>query len=299
MKYRLKHVVEYIALCVVAGVVRILPYRAALLLGWLLALISFHLFRFRRKEAEWRIRQVFGDSLSKRCIGKIAWESWRNVVFDGIEMLLMPRMTLKWIRSVAGCEPGIPTIKKHSDTGRGGIIACPHMGSWELAGVACHLHGIPIFSLAAQQKNPLTDRFMNHLRTSPGIVTIARGSGAMKEIIKMLKKGGMLAILPDVRMRTEGVKVAFLGGTVNAGVGMALFARRADVPIFPCIVTRRGWCRHHFEVLDPVQPDKSLGNHEDIERMTGIVLKAVDSAIRRDPGQWFWFNKRWILDPIT
>jgi len=298
MKYRPKHIVEYLALCIVAGLVRILPYRGALFIGWLLALVSFHLVRFRRKEAESRIRQVFGNTLSKRRVSRIAWESWRNVVFDGIEMLLMPRMTLDWIRSVAGCEPAMTTIKKHSDSGRGGIMACPHMGSWELGGVSCHLHGIPIFSIAAQQKNPLTDRFMNHLRTSPGIVTIARGSGSMKEILKMLKEGKMLAILPDVRMQTEGVKIAFLGGRANIGIGVGLFARRADVPIFPCFVTRKGWARHQFEVLEPILPDKSLGNHEDIERMTGIVLRAVDCAIRRDPGQWFWYNKRWILDPL-
>jgi lauroyl/myristoyl acyltransferase len=32
--------------------------------------------------------------------------------------------------------------------------------------------------------------------------------------------------------------------------------------------------------------------------MTQQVLTIVEEAIRADPGQWFWYNKRWILDPV-
>jgi len=32
--------------------------------------------------------------------------------------------------------------------------------------------------------------------------------------------------------------------------------------------------------------------------MTLAVMKIIDDAIRSNPGQWFWFNKRWILDPL-
>ena len=32
--------------------------------------------------------------------------------------------------------------------------------------------------------------------------------------------------------------------------------------------------------------------------MTAGVLKIMDQAIREHPEQWFWFNKRWVLDPI-
>ena len=44
--------------------------------------------------------------------------------------------------------------------------------------------------------------------------------------------------------------------------------------------------------------DKNLSKEDDILRMTSLVMKHVEDAIRQDPGQWFWFNKRWILDPV-
>jgi lauroyl/myristoyl acyltransferase len=34
-------------------------------------------------------------------------------------------------------------------------------------------------------------------------------------------------------------------------------------------------------------------------RMTKAVMKTIDAAIRRNPEQWFWYNGRWILDPVS
>ena len=77
MKYRAKHVVEYAALRSLTAVVRILPYRLALGLGWALAWIAFHLVRWRVDAAKTRIREVLGDTVSEREVRRIAWVSLR------------------------------------------------------------------------------------------------------------------------------------------------------------------------------------------------------------------------------
>lgn len=298
MTKTIKYLAEYFALRSIAAVVDILPYRLALFIGWFNAALIFHVFRFRVSIAKSRIRQVFGDKYSSREVHLIAWKSYRNIVFSAIEMIRLHRMTLKWISSVSDFLPHTEIIKKHSSTGRGCIIAVPHSGSWEMAAVACQLAGIPVFSIAAKQKNPLTDEYLNELRRSTGLETIARGSGLMRDIIRNLAAGKALAILPDVRMPVEAISVPFLGGVANIGGGMAAFARHADVPIFPCMVKREGWSQHRAVVHEPVWPDKNLSKEDDIRRMTCLVMKHVEDAIRQDPGQWFWFNKRWILDPV-
>ena len=33
-------------------------------------------------------------------------------------------------------------------------------------------------------------------------------------------------------------------------------------------------------------------------RLTREVLERFDDAIRATPEQWFWYNKRWVLDPV-
>jgi Kdo2-lipid IVA lauroyltransferase/acyltransferase len=298
MRYRIKHVIEYGALRTLVALVSVLPYRGALFVGWIVAWISFFLLPFRRKEAESRIRRVFLYALHGSQVRAIAWKAWRNIVFNGIEMVRAGKVTPAWIRKVFVDLDCLKVLKTHCDTGRGAIFACPHMGSWELAAIGAHFNGIPIFSFAAVQKNPLVDRYMNKMRTKHGVESIARGSSGLREILRKLKTGHILAILPDVRMRTPALSIPFLGGTANIGEGMALFAKIADVPIFPCIVTRVGWAGHHTQVHPPVWPDKELGRDEDILRMTTAVMGIIENAIRNDPAQWFWFNKRWILDPI-
>jgi len=298
MTNNLKHTAEYFALKATAGLVTRLPYRLALTVGWNNALISYSLMRKRRRAAKQRIRSVFGSHFSATEVEWIAWTSWRNTIFSAVEMLRIPNTTFEWIASVSNMDSNLKVLKDHADTGTGAIIACAHMGNWELAGVACHLYGIPIFSIAARQRNSLVSDYITDLRRAPGIETVERGSGTMRAVLTRLRQGKFLAILPDVRMPTPALQIPFLGGTANIGHGMALFARHANVPIFPCFLSRDGWASHRLVIHNTVVTDRSRDKDTDIYELTHSVTKLIEDHIMRDPSQWFWFNKRWILDPM-
>jgi len=296
-----RHLAEYISLRIVAWVVGVLPYQAALFFAWTNAALTFLILRPRMREAESRIRQVFGNKYSSREVTRIAWQSWLNTVLGGMEVIRLSKMTPAWMQKYFEYKHTTDTIKAYLDkTKRGAVIACAHTGSWGLASVAAQTGGIPIFVFTARQRNPFTDAYLNKLRGSTGIKGVRRGAGVEggMQIVRNLKEGQVLAILPDGRVPREAVSVPFLGGLANIGEGMGGFARHADVPIFPCIITRIGWSHHKVEVYDPIWPDQGLPRREDITRMTIAVMKIVEDAIRRDPGQWFWFNRRWILDPV-
>ena len=160
------------------------------------------------------------------------------------------------------------------------------------------LEGIPFFSVAGKQRNPLFDHYLNTTRERSGMPILMRGASTLRDVIRRLKGGAMLAILPDLRMRTEAVKVRFLGKEANVGAGMALFARHAGVPIFPAIVRRVGWARHVARVYPPVEADLSADKQADVQRMTQAVMDIVSEAILAEPEQWFWYNKRWVLEPV-
>ena len=87
MKYRTKHKVEYGVLTVIAGFVKLLPYRAALGVGWLIGGFIHWVCRYRVEMARTRIREVFGDQLSDREVARIAWRSFLNMCFVGIEIV--------------------------------------------------------------------------------------------------------------------------------------------------------------------------------------------------------------------
>ena len=294
-KNRPKHIAEYVALRVVGGIVCILPYRAALAVGCGIALVGFHLVRWRRAEAERRIREVF-PAYSARQIRRIAWISFRNLCFSAVETMRLPGLTRAWIESHTDYAD-VEKIRAVTNV-QGAILVVPHMGSWDMAGVAAHLFGLPEFIIVGRQKNPLVDDFINRMRSVTGIVTIPRDSGALRGAVKRLKEGRLLTFMTDLRSKTPGVKVRFLGKEANLVAGMGLFARMADIPIIPAVVTRRGWMHHIWKVHDPVWPDKSVDREMDAQRMTQQVIDIYDRAIRAEPDQYFWYNKRWVLDPL-
>lgn len=297
MPHSLKHRIEYGALRAVSALVNRLPYRLALAVGWVLAWIGFWLVRFRAAEARRRIREVFGDSIPASRVTRIAWISFRNMVFNAVEVMRMPSLTVDWIKRHID-SGDIHRILEHARAGQGAILVVPHTGNWDMAGVAAHLLGVPIFFLVGKQKNALVDDWLNRMRAVSNVQTIPRDTNVLKKVIKNLRESKVLAFMTDLRSKTPGVKVQFLGKEANVVGGMGLFARQAGVPIFPVIVTRVGWTHHRWRFSDPVHPDPSLEKDQDWQRMTQRVMDIYDAAIRAEPEQYFWYNKRWVLDPL-
>lgn len=298
MKYRLKHLGEYAALRTLAAILNVLPYRLALAIGWTFAAFAFHIVRFRRRETLRRIRSVFGDGISEKRVREIAWLSLRNMVFNCVEIMRAQKLSRSWVdRHIPGFGEAIPVVHELVKEYGGAVITVPHSGNWDLAGWACAHYGVKMFSIAAKQKNPLVNDWINRQRES-GMTILERGGGTLKQIIKRLRSGNVLAILPDVRMKTPDLEIPFLGGMLNAGRGMAMFALTAKVPIVPAILRREGWTKHLFVRYPTLFPDPALGRDENAKQMTSAVLQIVDQAIRETPEQWFWYNKRWVLTPV-
>lgn len=294
-----KYLVEYVLVRMLAFVIQHLPYRAGLVLGWGVAWLAFYVVGFRVRKAEARIREVFGTRFSSRQVRRIAWMSWRNFVFSVVDLVRVPVSTQEWIRTVIDYEGAVEKILSHlRNTGQGAIVAVPHMGAWEMSALVAASYGIPLFSVAARQKNRLVDEFMNRMRKGTGLETVIRDSSVLRGIIRRIREGKVLAILPDVRSPTEALPIHFLGKTANLASGMGFFARHTGVPVFPTVITRVGWARHRCRTFDPVWPDPGMDKQADALRITQAVLDVFERRIRAEPEQWFWFNKRWILDPF-
>ena len=291
------HLREYRCIRAVCAVLNAMPYRVSLAFGWVVARLLFHLVRFRRTEAERRIATVFPER-SKREVSGIAWLSLRNMIFNAVELARAKRHGKAFLEAHFEAGEGWEGLSATAAAGQGMILATCHMGNWEMASAYCQTHGVPVFSIAAQQKNPLTNRMINELRTARGSTIMERGSGTMRQVLKRLRSGGTLAILPDVRMRTPGQLVPFLGGEANVGTGMASFMLVAKAPVYPCIIRRKGWTRQIGVAYPPITVDPSLDKQANLATATAAMLAIIDEAVRQTPEQWFWYNKRWILDPL-
>ena len=296
---RFQHRVEYALLRGVEVLMGVLPEVAALGLGAGIA-NALWFFGFRKKETERRIRGVFGRDMPAREVRRIARLSLRNMALNAVELMRIRRVNRAWIESrVLGLGASLSRINALRAKHGGLILALPHMGNWDLAGVACERLGIKILAVAARQKNPHVNAWLA-ARRGEGIHMIERGAGdTAREALKLLAEGWVFAILADVRVKKPDVVVDFLGGKANVGRGLAVYAWCANAPIVPVVCERVGWRRHRFHVLDPLPPpDAPRDKDAAVRQQTQRVMSIFESRIRANPGQWLWYNKRWVLAPL-
>jgi Kdo2-lipid IVA lauroyltransferase/acyltransferase len=293
-KYRPKFILEYALLRAIAFLATRLPYRAALCVAWTVAGLGMLVLRRRMSRFKQRLRAVLGATITDREIRRILRRAWRNLCFGITDLLRTPVVTRDWVRK-AYSGSFETTWKELAGEGRGIVVALPHMGSWEMAGIAASRLGISTFVITRDQKNPLSNAYMKRMREVAGLEAMNVTAGAFLGAIRRLKKGMTLAILPDIRAKTDSITVDFLGGRAEIPKGMALFAKSAGVPILPVCLTREGWTRHRWDAYEPIWPDASLDRDADVLRMTQYVMTKLNDAVLRNPDQYFWFNKRWIL----
>jgi len=295
MPQKQKYWIEYILLVLIAGFLRALPLRAALSVGWIVAAGTHFLGRIKVERTHQRIREVLGKDCPEKTVRHIAWISWRNLFFNGIDALRFSKLTPQKIQKqpLVHLEEKLKTILK--ELNHGFILATPHMGNWEIAGVVADLAGIPIVAIARKQKNPLVDGYINKMRQSFSLEILFKHRHIGKGVVERLKNGKTLAILPDINVRNKGVTVGFLNHTATIAPGAAQFAQMANCPIYPICVRRIGWTKHDAILLDPIFPDPTLDKQADQLRMMEALMSALSTEILKTPEQYFWYNKRWVL----
>ena len=298
MKSRLTINLEYGALRTACALVNAIPYplatAAARALGW----AAFRVFGFKRARTLARIRSVF-PAMSEKEATAVAVQSLQNVLQTGVEMMRAPRLDRAWMdRHVVDGALYKDRLQAYVDEGRGVVIMVPHSGNWYMAAWSMAKYGLPLFAIAARQRNPKLDAWMK--RQYGDIEVLDRGCReTLVQIREKLSAGRAFAILPDLRVRKPDVSADFFGGTANVSHAGAMFAVRSNAPIVVAQMRRENG-RHVFNHLATLRPDpQAADKRAEAARLTREVMRILDAAIRERPGDWYWFNKRWILEPVA
>jgi KDO2-lipid IV(A) lauroyltransferase len=293
-----KHLIEYAGLRLVFLVLNTLPYRVALGAGWVLAKGLHLVLRGRVREARRRIREVFPD-LPETEVRRIASTSLRNMVFNSVEMMRAGRLDAAWMARHVDMHNLFDVARRHLAE-RPVIFAVVHMGNWDLAGQAVEQGGIPSFFIMRSQRNPLTTQLLNAGRTAHGSQVLERDDpSVVRKSVRLLKEGKAMAILLDLRARTEALSLRFLGRPANIAGGTGLMAYLSGAAVLPCRVVRTVLDRHEVEVLDEILVERSGEKAAEIERITRRALDALSAEVLKAPEQYFWFNRRWVLEPLA
>lgn len=287
---------EYAALRSACAIVNAVPYRVACALARGLARLAVACGFHRRRTIE-RIKSVFPEKDASEC-RRIAVASLANVMQSAVEMIRAPRLDKAWIDS------HVKDVKVYADRlrgivgeGRGAVIFVPHCGNWYMAAWAMARYGLPLFAIAARQRNPYVEAWMQRHYGSD-IEVLTRGSATvLQDIRARIAAGRAFAILPDLRVPYPDTAVHFLNGTANVSHGGAMFAVTTGAPVVVAIMRRENGM-HTFDHIATLRPNPDAPDRrEEAKRIMREAMALIDEGVRKTPDQWFWYNSRWILQP--
>lgn len=289
---------EYLALRLACGLINVIPYSLACLLGKAAGSFAFNVLGLNRKRTLGRIKSVF-PGISGKEANSIAVKSLQNIILNGVEMIRSPKLNKRWIsKHVKEVEKYSGLLKEIVDENKGAVIMVPHSGNWYMAAWAMAHYGIPLFAIAARQRNPYVNAWMNR-QYGDGLEVLERGNASvMRDILSRISKGKAFAILPDLRVPVKDVEVPFLNSTANVSHGGAMFAVATGAPIIVAVMRRENGL-HTFTHAGTIRPDPDATDRKaEAVRLTKEAMSLIDAEIKKTPEQWFWFNKRWILEPV-
>jgi len=179
------------------------------------------------------------------------------------------------------------------DAGRGAILALPHSGNWDMAGVwLAQNHGT--FTTVAERLKPesLYHRFIAY-RESLGfeVLPLTGGERPPFEVLcERLRDNRVVCLMAERDLSRTGVQVNFFGEPTRMPAGPAKLAVETGAALFPvhCWYEPGGWGMQVYPELDTSSGDVTV--------ITQALADRFARNIAAHPADWHMMQPQWLAD---
>ncbi len=291
------------------AVVRMLPHRAAYGLGTALAGTMLTLRPGRFSALRSNLRHVLPDA-DERTMRRVMRANVHNLARSWIDVM---EMGFRGEELTARVHPkDTEYLLEPQKRGRGVVIVSLHLGSWEL-GLAAWNHRFGQMAVLAEvlRPQPLFDRIVaarNRLgvqvipidvasmRTGDSDTARRLGASALRDVYRVLRANGMVAMALDRDLAGSGEPMPFFGAPVPIPIGVVEIAIRTGAAIVPIVLLREG-----DDVIGQCYPevvhDAAAERGPEVRRVASELLRLLERVIREHPEQWHVLDELWPADP--
>jgi lauroyl/myristoyl acyltransferase len=244
-------------------------------------------------------------NISDRSMKRLVKRNVRNVTHGWVDV-----MEMSFARTDLPSRIDIETLYHFEDAiarGNGVIVASMHFGSWEVGIAGWNKMGHKMALLAeVLRPRQLFDRVIGS-RGAQGVQVIpidtkamregdpqvARrlGAASMREVFKVLRSGGVVAMALDRDLIGNGEPLEFFGQPAPIPIGAVEIALRAGAAIVPIVLFRNKY-RVHAVVYPELKYSVDAPRDAEVRKTAQMLLRIFEDAIREYPEQWH------VLDPI-
>ena len=258
-----------------------MPLALAHALGWAVGWLVFF--------ASGVYRQRFLANARQAGFG---WRRWLGAVGEAGKLVVeLPRL---WFGApVKVVWEGAQHVDTALAQGRGVVFLTPHLGCFEITAQAyAQRYGQthPITVLFRPSRQPWLRSLVTGARNRPGLQTAPTTLAGVKQMIKALKKGECVGLLPDqVPPHGLGVWVPFFGRDAYTMTLSARLAQQTGAAVVLTWGERLSWGRGyrvHFEPLSATLPLEGT-------QAAALINQAMERLIGLCPQQYLWGYARY------
>jgi KDO2-lipid IV(A) lauroyltransferase len=257
--------------------------------GWMLMLLPNQLRRAARVNLELCFPEL-PLAQRRRLLRQCLTETGKTLLETGALWVRPAQRVLRLVRGVDGLEH----IEQALAKGRGLILATPHLGAWEVAGLYCAAH-YDITCLYRPLRITGLETLVNKARSRAGGHYVPANARGLRTLFKTLEEGGTVAMLPDQEPKAgTGVFAPFFGVPALSMVFLSRLTAKHGTPIVFVWCERLGLGRgYHLHFRQPPE----LAYARELEASVTGINQAVENCIRECPAQYQWGYRRFRTRP--
>lgn len=226
------------------------------------------------------------DSLMRASLESYA-RYWR-------EAFRLPTMNHRKVaRQIDNSFRGLDHLDAALAAGRGVVLALPHSGNWDMAGMwLAQTHGT--FTTVAERLKPesLYRRFIEYReRLGFEVLPLSGGGKPPFEVLcERLRANRVVCLMAERDLTRSGVEVNFFGEPTRMPAGPAKLAIETGAALLPahCWFERNGWGFRVYPALDCTSGD------------VGAIIQALADRfaanIAEHPADWHMLQPQWLAD---
>jgi KDO2-lipid IV(A) lauroyltransferase len=173
------------------------------------------------------------------------------------------------------------------------VLFAPHFVGLDAGWTCLAMQPLKLSTIYTQQSNVAVDDWVKQGRARLGEVSLYRREDGVKRLLKGLRTGQWLYLLPDMNFGTEeSVFVPFYGVPAATVPSLSRFASLAGARVVPVVTTMTA-SGYEVRVL-PAWTDVPSG---DASADTALMNLRLQEWIDQHPAQYFWVHQRFKSRP--
>lgn len=245
------------------------------------------------------LRRVVGPEMSEAELAELTRAGMRSYARYWYEVFRLPAMDKREVAKIVDSRTtGAHHIDEAVKAGNGLVLALPHSGNWDVAGVWLINHGVPFTTVAERIKpESLFERFLAYRRgLGMEVLPLTGGEQAPFEVLQeRLRAGGVVCLLADRDLTPSGVPVDFFGEAAKMPAGPALLAATTGAALVPVELwyEEDAWAQR---IHPPVEVPAEGKLRDKVTHTTQALADCFGASIARHPQDWHMLQKLWLSD---